>query len=103
MGLPPALLPGVPQVPQAPGVRVVVESLEMIVAHKDILLRLLTRLVGSDCCCIGSWKKDDRLRRVEVGKPLGVGLRGNPFSVVVTSCFVGDIGFLDRGILQVGN
>ena len=74
----------------------VLESLEMIVGHKDILLwPLLTRLVVSDCSYIGSWKKGD-LRpgdRVVVDNLiLEVLHQDSPFFVVPSWYFVVDIG-----------
>ena len=73
----------------------VLESLEMIVGHKDILLwPLLTRLVGSDCFYIGSWKRAGDLLRVVVDNHLilEVHHQDSPFFVVPPSYFVVDIG-----------
>ena len=73
----------------------VLESLEMIVGHKDILLwPLLTRLVGSDCSYIGSWKRAGDLLRVVVDNHLilEVHHQDSPFFVVPPSYFVVDIG-----------
>jgi hypothetical protein len=84
------------------GVKVVVESLEMIVAHRDILLRLLTRLVGSDCSYIGSWKWGGL--QAEGDKTLVV-LRDRPSSAAPQppSYFVAGTGQPDRDSLRVDN
>lgn len=68
----------------------VLESLEMIVGHKDILLwPLLTRLVVSDCSYIGSWKRGDL--QVVVDNLILEVHQDSPF-FVVPSYFVVDIG-----------
>ena len=70
----------------------VLESLEMIVGHKDILLwPLLTRLVVSDCSYIGSWKMRGDLR-VVVDNRIREVHQDSPFFVVPPSYFVVDIG-----------
>ena len=84
------------------GVKVVLESLEMIVAHRgnpQRLFLLLTRLVGSDCSYIGSWKKGG----LQVEEDRIQVLLDMPFFVAVTSYFVVGIPHLDLGILQAGN
>ena len=75
----------------------VLESLEMIVGHKDILLwPLLTRLVVSDCSYIGSWKMRGDLR-VVVDNRIREVHQDSPF-FVVPSYFVVVVEYIGRPV-----
>ena len=75
----------------------VLESLEMIVGHKDILLwPLLTRLVVSDCSYIGSWKMKGDLR-VVVDNRIREVHQDSPF-FVVPSYFVVVVEYIGRPV-----